>query len=136
MNSDKPEHLRRQTHVEAFVRGEKLGHGAERNGVRAGLLQRLGRLTHQQARRHQLGGHFCQFKLEKLHTHNRERRNCRSLDLVSRGGETRRFHLPGCWTASLRTVSVPTGGLLRAARRRAPPPENRTLLDEEASADR
>lgn len=56
----------RRTHVKALVRGEKLGHGAERHGVRAVLLQRLRRLAHQQARRRQLGGHFCQFKLKKL----------------------------------------------------------------------
>lgn len=68
--------------------------------------------------------------------HNTETGNYRGLDLVSHGVKTRQFDLPGCWTVSLRTVSVPTGGLLRAVRRRAPPPENRMLLDEKDSADR
>lgn len=58
--------LQLRTHVKAFVRGEELGHGAEGDGVRAALLQRLRRLAHQQAGRHQPGGHFCQFELEKL----------------------------------------------------------------------
>lgn len=39
--------LQVRTHVKAFVRGEKLGHGAEGHGVRAALLQRLRRLAHQ-----------------------------------------------------------------------------------------
>lgn len=68
MRSGEPSRLRLpvRTHVEAFVRGEKLGHGAEGHGVRAAVLQRLRRLAHQQAGRHQPGGHFCQFELEKL----------------------------------------------------------------------
>lgn len=54
MRSDKlnPLRLQMSTHVEAFVCGEELGHRAERNRVRAVLLQRLRRLAHQQARRH------------------------------------------------------------------------------------
>lgn len=58
--------LQVRTHVKALVRGEELGHGAEGDGVRAALLQRLRRLAHQQAGRHQPRGHFCQFELEKL----------------------------------------------------------------------
>lgn len=126
IKSGEPGRLRLQarTHVEAFVRGEKLGHGAEGHGVRAAVLQRLRRLAHQQAGRHQPGGHFCQFELEKL----QRERIPEGSGLVLRGVETRLFDSPGCWTASRRTASVPTGDLLRAVRRRAPPPENRRLL--------
>lgn len=57
-----------KTHVKALFCGEELGHGAKRNSIRSVLLQRRGSLAHQQARRHQTGGHFGQFELKILQT--------------------------------------------------------------------
>lgn len=57
---------KKQPHVKALLRDEELGHGAKRNGVGPVLLQRRGSLAHQQARRHQVGGHFGQFELQIL----------------------------------------------------------------------
>lgn len=57
-----------KTHIKALFSGEELGHGTKRNSIRSVLLQRRGSLAHQQARRHQTGGHFSQFELKILQT--------------------------------------------------------------------
>lgn len=72
------------THVEALVRDEELGHGAEGHGVGAAVLQRRRCLTHQQARGDQPGGHFCQFELQKLHIKQTGRGANPALSVVMR----------------------------------------------------
>lgn len=119
---------KKTTHVKALLRDEELGHGAKRNGVGPVLLQRRGSLAHQQARRHQVGGHFGQLELQILQNAvgdsvsgwTCERFTSKNKNTVS----------PGCWRASLQTASGPTCDLLLAARWRAPLPENRTLWAE------
>jgi hypothetical protein len=64
-------------YVKALVGGEELGHGAEGGGVGAVVLQRRRRLTHQQAGRHQLGGHLRQLELEELRTAHRTSQHTR-----------------------------------------------------------
>lgn len=120
-----------KTHVKALFCGKELGHGAKRNSIRSVLLQRRGSLAHQQARRHQTGGHFSQFELKILQTGEKltVRPVVKSAFISLKGGGGQ-CHSPGCWRASLQTAYAPTGDLLLAVRRRVLLRENRMLRAE------
>ena len=54
------------SYIETVVSGEELGHGAEGDGVGVAGVERVGRVPHHGAGRHQLGGHLGELELVVL----------------------------------------------------------------------